>query len=267
MMGRWIIYTVAILLSGWGGLCAKGEDVPVLPLQRLSLSTKTQLPDPTSATNVPEWKSSMGIGFSMTHGNSDTLLLTANWETQKKTGPNEWLLGASGAYAEDNEVATRQSLQGNAQFNHFINSRLYDFGRVDGLHDGIKDIKYRFTASIGIGYYLVQRTNFVFSVEAGPSSVTERQGGEPVQTYAAARLAERIEYKLPTGARLWQRMELIPQVDLMANYVVNAEVGIETAIAKNLALQIYLQDNFVNQPAEGYDHNDIRLISGVSYKF
>lgn len=270
MIRHLIISAAAILLLGGWVVEGKAEELPVQPLQRLSFTTRELLPDAASVTNtvtnLPAWKSSASVGFSMTRGNSDTLLAMARLQTEKIAGFNEWFFGASGAYGEDNSTKNRETLQGNGQFNHFITSRFYDFGRVDGLHDGIKDIAYRFTASIGVGYYLLQRTNLALSVEVGPSAVTERQGNE-AKTYAAGRLAERFEYKLSSGARLWHRAELIPQLDLMANYVVNAEFGIETAIAKDLALQIYIQDNFVNQPAEGYDHNDIRLVSGISYKF
>lgn len=262
-MTRWAgILLVLLLLAG----VASAEDETVQPLQRLLLPKRDLLPNPAPATNVPAWKSSATVGFSMTRGNSDNLLVAGKLQTQWKSRVNEWLLGADGAYGEDNSEKTRETLHGYGQFNHFFNPRLYDFGRMDGLHDGIKDIRYRFTASTGLGYYLVQRTNTAFAVEAGPSLVTERQGADD-QTYAAARLASRYEYKFGSGARIWQGTELISQMDQPDNFIINAELGIETPVAKNLALQVYLQDNYVNLPAPDYKHNDIRLISGLSYKF
>lgn len=262
MMCRVVIILLACLLAG----VALAEDEPVQPLQRLLLPKRDLLTDFISLTNKPVWKSSATVGFTLTRGNSDTLLLVAKLQTQRKSRENEWLFGADGAYGEDNSEKTRETLHGYGQFNHFFTPRWYDFGRVDGLHDGIKDIRYRFTASTGLGYYLIQRTNTALALEAGPSIVTERQGAED-QTYAAARLANRFEYKLGSGARIWQGTELIPQIDRTANFIINAELGIETPVAKDLTLQVYLQDNFVNQPAPDYKHNDIRLISGLSYKF
>lgn len=208
----------------------------------------------------------MTFGFIMTQGNSDTLLVTGKLLTKRKSNFNEWLLGADGAYGENDSVKNRETLHGFAQFNHFFNSRLYVFGRVDGLHDGIKDIKYRFTSSTGLGYFLVQRTNTSFVVEAGPSLVSEQQGDQ-IETYFAARLAERFDYRLNPAARVWQSAEFIPQVDQTSNFILNVEVGIETVITKELSLQVVFQDNFVNQPASTYKNNDIRLVSGLSYKF
>ena len=56
-------------------------------------------------------------------------------------------------------------------------------------------------------------------------------------------------------------------MDNFNNYLMNAEVGIEAAIAKNLSLQAYIDDNFNNQPAAGLKKNDVKLVSGISYKF
>jgi len=241
-------------------------DTVIQPLQRLSLPKRELIIDPDSLTNVPAWKSSATVGFSFSRGNSDTLLLVTKIQTEWRSRLNEWLLGGDGAYGEDNSEKNRETLHGYGQFNHLFTQRIYGFGRVDGLHDGIKDIRYRFTASTGLGYYLMQCTNMAFAVEAGPSVVKERQGSE-AQTYAAARLATRFEYRFASGASIWQRAELIPQINEMDNFVVNAELGIETPIAKNISLQVFVQDNYVNQPATDYKHNDIRLISGLSYKF
>lgn len=34
-----------------------------------------------------------------------------------------------------------------------------------------------------------------------------------------------------------------------------------------MSLQAILQDSFVNQPARGRDQNDLKIISGLKYKF
>ena len=51
------------------------------------------------------------------------------------------------------------------------------------------------------------------------------------------------------------------------NYLVNAELGVDSALSKTLSLKTYLVDNFNNQPASGRQKNDVKLISGISYNF
>lgn len=241
-------------------------DVPLHPLQDVASRTQNLLTEPPLATNRSVWLSSITLGFTMTRGNSDTLLVSGKFRTERKLARNEWLLGADGAYGEDNSVNNYETLHGFAQFNHFFTGRLYGFGRVDALHDGIKDIRYRVTVSPGLGYYLLKQTNTTFAFETGPSFVTERQGNDN-QNYAAWRLAERFEYKFASRARIWHSAEIIPQLDQSDNFIINADLGIESSISRELSLQVYVQDNYVNLPASTYRHNDVRIVSGVSYKF
>lgn len=253
---------LAVLL----GMGARAADVQMQPLQELASQTKNLLPELVPVTNHPVWLSSISLGFTMTRGNSDTLLVSGKFRTERKSNHNEWLLGADGAYGEDNSVANYETLHGFTQFNHFFTSRLYLFGRVDALHDGIKDIKYRVTISPGLGYYLCRQTNLTFAVETGPSFVTEKQGNDN-QNYAAWRFAERLDYKLNSRARIWHSAEIIPQLDQTDNFIINADFGIESPITRDLSLQVSLQDNYVNLPATTYKHNDVRIISGIVYKF
>lgn len=241
-------------------------DIPLQPLQQLAQQSKDLLPPPNAGLKKPAWKSSLALGLSLARGNKDALLLNGNFQTQRKSAVNELLFGLDGAYGEDSGTKNYEQLHVYSQFNHYFTRRFYNFLRVDGLHDGIKNIDYRLTVSPGVGYFLLPQTNLTLAVEVGPSFVLDRQGGHE-ETYAAARLAERLEYKFNPTTRLWENVEVIPQLNRSENFIINAEVGVETSVTKELGLRVYLQDSFVNQPAAGYKNNDLRLISGVSYKF
>ncbi len=57
------------------------------------------------------------------------------------------------------------------------------------------------------------------------------------------------------------------QLDEDNNFLINAEVGAEAALTKHISLRTVLQDNFANVPAPGRRDNDVKLISGIVYKF
>jgi len=218
------------------------------------------------ATNKPAWEGSISAGFSLTKGNSDTLLTTAAFKARKRTPENEFYFGVDGAYGESDSVKNNETLHGVSQYNHLFTRRFYGFINADGLHDGIADLQYRFALSPGAGYYFIKSTNTTFAGEFGPGGITQRLGGVDT-TYGSLRLAERFEYKLTNGARFWQRAEILPQVNKFDNYLVNAEVGAEALFTKTLSLRLTLLDNFVHEPAPDRKNNDVKLISGVVYKF
>jgi putative salt-induced outer membrane protein len=212
------------------------------------------------------WVSSAAIGLTLTRGNSDSILTSASVGTQRKTPDNEYIFGADASYGKNDGVENSETLHGIAQYNRLFSERWYGYVHLEGLHDGIADLKYRFTLSPGAGYYFVKETNTTLAGEAGPAIVFERLGTND-STYATLRLAERFEHKFNDRARMWQSVEFLPQIDQTDNYLVNAEIGIEASITKRLSLRAVLQDNFVNIPAAGRKSNDLKLISGLAYKF
>ena len=218
------------------------------------------------STNKTAWESSISAGLSLTKGNSDTLLTTVAFKTRKKTRENEFTFGADGSYGENDNVKNNETLHGVGQLNHLFSDRFYGYLNAEGLHDGIADLQYRFTFSPGAGYYFLKETNTTLAGEAGPGLILQELGGVDT-TYATLRLAERFEHKLDHGARVWQKAEFLPQVDKLGNFLVNAEIGAEAALTKTLSLRVTLQDNFINQPAPGHKSNDVKLISGLVYKF
>jgi len=230
----------------------------------LALTTCAQAD--VSTNKPPTCDSSLAFGLTLTSGNSDTLLTTAAFKSRKKTEENEFGFVLDGAYGENDSVKNNETLHGGAQWNHLFTERFYSYVNGEGLHDGIADIKYRFTLGPGAGYYFIKTANTFLAGEVGPSVVFEELG-DVESTYVSLRLAERFEHKLSTGARVWERAEILPQVDKVENFLVNAEVGAETALTKTLSLQVTLQDNYVNQPAPGRKDNDLKLITSLVYKF
>ena len=217
-------------------------------------------------TNKPSWESSITFGVTLTSGNSDTLLANSTFATHRNNPTNEWLFGADASYGENNSVKSAEILHGFGQYNHLFTERWFSYARADALHDGIADVKYRVTLSPGAGYYFIKAKATTLAGEAGPGVVIQRLDGEN-KTYFTPRLAERFEHKMDDHTRIWQNVEFLPQVDNPDNFLVNAEAGVEAAITRRLSLRTVVDDDYANVPAPGRKNNDLKLISGLAYKF
>ncbi|MEI7533054.1 MAG: DUF481 domain-containing protein [Verrucomicrobiae bacterium] len=238
-----------------------------------NIIASTPTPAPVSATPVAvemvkkyPWVSSVSAGLTVTRGNSHTLLYSSAIATDKKTPDNEFSLGASGAYGSQNSIQTVNNYGGYSQWNHLFNERFYDYVRADANRDVIADLDYRFNLGPGAGYYLMKQTNTTLAVEAGAGYQYEHLGGE-YNSFATARLAEKFEHKFSDRARFWQNAEFLPQVNKLQNYAINFELGMEASITKTFSLKTTLVDTYQSEPAADHYRNDIKLISGVSYKF
>ena len=220
------------------------------------------------AVPVPKdaWKSSISAGLTLTRGNSDTMLFAADVLTEKKTPKNEYSIGAGIAYGDQNSQNTVNNCKSFSQWNHLFTGCFFGYLRANALRDIISDIDYRLTIGPGAGYYLIKQTNTTLAVEGGFNFEAQKLGGTD-QNFATVRLAERFEHKFNNRARFWQNVELLPQVDKFDNCVMNFEIGIEAALSKSFNLKTYLDDTYANRPAVGRQKNDLKLVSGISYKF
>jgi putative salt-induced outer membrane protein YdiY len=226
-----------------------------------------------SVTNPPpktHWESVASADLTLTRGNSRSFLATASLNSKAKWSFDEMLLGANAGYGDTTTkgetTKTADFLRGFAQWNHLFSPRFYGGLRLEGLHDDIADINYRLTVSPLAGYYLVKETNTLLGLEVGPSFVYQ-QLGEKTDSYLGLRVGERFEHKFQTGAKLWQSLEWIPQVDKFENWILNAEAGISAPITKSLDARIVAQDTYNNRPAAGRLKNDLKLMAGIGYRF
>jgi putative salt-induced outer membrane protein YdiY len=234
-------------------------------------------PAQTPATNAvpekkPRWASFAEAGLTLARGNSETLLATARIGTGKKWDKNEISLGAGGAYGETKDQTTGKTTvnteMGNVfgQYNRLFTERLYGYARAEGFHDGVADIEYRVTLSPGVGYYFVKNKATLLSTEIGPGYVLERKGGQE-EDYATIRFGEKFEHKFNDRVRIWEAVEYLPQVEDFSNFILNAEIGIESSLSKALNLRIYVVETYNSVPAAGRKKNDAKLVAALAVRF
>ncbi len=228
----------------------------------------------TNAPPKPHWESVASVDMALTRGNRRSFLATASLDTKRKWDKDEALLGGAAGYGDsttkingqDVTTKTQDYLRGYGQFNHMFSDRVYAGLRADGLHDDIADMQYRFTVSPLAGYYLIKETNTSLAVEFGPSFVDQELGGRS-ESYFGLRIGERFEHKFKTGARVWETLEWIPQVDDFNNWLLNAEAGISAPVTKAMDVRLVADDYYNNQPAADRLKNDFRLLAGIGYRF
>jgi putative salt-induced outer membrane protein len=230
----------------------------------------TPSPVPTNAT---PWTGLASAGLTLTRGNSRTLLAVAKVLADKKwdAGINELALGADVTYGSSDvngvDSTTANQEHAFAQYNRLFTPRFYGYARVEGLHDEIANIAYRLTVGPGVGYYVIKETNNTFRTELGTAYINEKDHNDGTRSYETLRLAENFEHKFKSKARIWESVEVLPQVDKFSNYILNAEAGVESSLTKTLSQQTYIQDSYHSDPAPGRLKNDVKFVAAIAYKF
>jgi putative salt-induced outer membrane protein YdiY len=235
----------------------------------LAASAQTQPSLTLSNAPAPNpWVSSAAAGLTVTSGNSDSVQFNAEVGTERKWDKNEIKLGADALYGKADGKENANSIHAGGQYNRFVMERTYGYFKLDALHDEIADVIYRVTLSPGVGYYFIKQPKTTLTGEFGPGFITEKYPNSTPDSYATLRLAERLEHKVSDTAKVWEAVEVLPQIDKFTkNYIINAEIGAESAMSAKLALQLKAVDTYHSEPANGRKKNDLKLIAAVKYSF
>jgi putative salt-induced outer membrane protein YdiY len=234
------------------------------------------------APGVPEktkWETVASAGLTVQSGNTESLAANFGLDTKRKWIKDEALLGISVGYGKSSSPGNERSrttdqAKAYGQYNHLVSDRAFFGLRVEGEHDGIADLAYRIRIAPLVGYYLVKTEKTSLSFDIGPAAVIERyeetttNPTPTTDTYLSIRFSERFERKISDTTKIWQTAEYLPSVkEWQEKYLINAEIGISTAINPKWDLQAKLQINHDSQPAGNKEYTDTRLIAGTAYKF
>ncbi len=209
-----------------------------------------------------EWISSAALGFSLTNGNSDTLLVNLDAATELEKDGNIWNLNGTVRVGEQDDEATQRLYLGGASIKHLLSDSAYIGFGVNGSRDEIADIDYRAIANPTAGYFVLKNSDYRLNFEAGPSYTFEKVGGEK-DDYLSPRIANRFEWQISCTSKFYQAAEVLFDVNDSENTLANGEIGIEAALSTQLALVLAVKNTYDNQPAAGRENNDIAVISAI----
>jgi len=212
----------------------------------------------------------LNIGVTMTDGNSETMQANASLVTEgEKEGLGSVRAGAEANYGESSVKGTNSTTINNARLfgnaKKTITARLFGYLDASVLNDDIADIDYRAMIGPGLGVFLVKNEKTSLSVEAGPSYLWEKVAGES-DNYLTVRFAERIDQTLGSSAKAWQSAEYLPRTEDFGDYLLNAELGVESAMTESVSLRIVLQEKYDSTPGADLKKSDLTLIGGISVK-
>lgn len=216
--------------------------------------------------DVQNLTSSFDFGAALTSGNSDTLFISASLTLDKEVGRNEFFANVVYAYGEDNAAVTTDEVLLTASWKQLFSEKTYRGLRLDGRHDELADIKYRVGVSALLGHYLKRNDSTNLSVEGGLGYTFEEQGGISdsfVNLYAG----ERFSHWVSDYTRVFQSLAFFGPLTDPSDYQLIAELGLETYLSQDLSFKFFVQNKYENEPALNRDDNDLRVVSGISYKF
>lgn len=214
------------------------------------------------------WDKSVLFGLNYTDGNTKTTNVNLGGRASRDFENNAWLFQADYNYgsaadsANDPRKENKNNVRALANYQRILDQTWFAGMGTSFAHDEIADLKYRAILSPGAGAYIVRDEDLKVSLEAGPSYVFEKLGNVS-DDFAAARVANRIDWVITPTSKIFQFAEYLVSLEDSSQYIVNAEAGLEAAISSSLSLVFSVRDYYINQPAQDRVPNDVITLTAL----
>jgi len=213
------------------------------------------------------WETEVALGANLSRGNNDSHRIKAEIKSKRTTEIDRLILALAAEAGENEGTSTSEYIEGQADYRRDIHERLYWYALLNGRRDAIASLDYRFTLSPGIGYKVIDEDHLNLSFEAGPAYVLEKLENQDPEHSFRGRVGQELEWQINEWAKLFQNSEFLVNGQDTDDWILEAEVGVETAITKSFSLRFGAKDIYDNQPAAGRVKNDIQLNTSIVYKF
>ena len=216
------------------------------------------------------WNGNLGLGLSLTRGNTETTNFSFTYLIKKSLSP-KIEFSSSGSYLLGRIEGTTNSeslgLAGRLDWSH--TERFFTFFELQGIRDRFKNYDYRIFPTAGVGVKVLFHDQAELSATAGLSEVfTKYYDTGDTDSYTGVVIGDTLTWKISPAAELTQKMALNSNISELSHYFIQFEISLSAAITKSWALKFSFIDNYDNNPiGEGIKKNDLVLLANVTLKF
>jgi len=220
------------------------------------------------------WETSLAVGANINQGNTETMGVNTALTTEREVDKMEYRLGVEAHYGENTTTTddgsedtdkTTQNAKAYANIKRNLGTP-YIYSDNSVLHDEIGGIDYRAIFGVGGGAYMIDDEKDKLGIEAGLAYIVEKFESGEDDDGMSVRFAARHDHTFSETAKCWASVEYLPSPENFGDYLLNAEMGIETVLNSTLSLRVVAQDRYDSEPPAGLEDNDLALIAALVYK-
>jgi putative salt-induced outer membrane protein YdiY len=148
-----------------------------------------------------------------------------------------------------------------------LTKKWYVYNLAGMGYDEIRKIDLRYEIGPGVGYHLIQASNFFLNVESGATYQREERTDNTEQSRFFGRLAENGTWKITPRLTWDEKFEYLPSLEESGEYKMRFETNLRYAMLQNVFLNLSVLGIYDSQPALGIKKGDLQIRSSVGVKF
>ncbi|HEV2619439.1 MAG TPA: DUF481 domain-containing protein [Acidobacteriaceae bacterium] len=165
-------------------------------------------------------------------------------------------------------VTVTNIFHADAERDEYFSPRVYALGQTAFDHNYAQGLSLQQVYGGGIGWTVLKSDRQQLDVK-GTAQYEMQQylasSGTPNQNIVGSTLSEAYHRNLPRKLVFTEAVSALPAWNNTRDYSANGSVGLAMPVFKRLSLSITTTDNFLNDPAVGYNKNSYQFVTAVSY--
>lgn len=217
----------------------------------------------------PGWAGSLGAGFSLTRGNSDTATVNVAYEVLRDVG-GELVFQSVGLYlrGESEGQATTDRAAADARLDYRLTPRLSAFGITTYARDRFKEIDYLVAPTFGLSVAVLKSPRIEWTTDGSVGLVFEQNTGFDAVTSGALLAGERFLFRLTEKTRILHAAAALWKMNDFGDGFYNLSVGIATSLASRLDLKSEFLNTYKREPTSStLNKSDQSIVLSIVYKF
>ena len=205
-------------------------------------------------------------GLSISSGNTENEAYNINTEVVFRTLKDRYTVAASlfRASSENSDTEDKSSI--NLKYDHFLSKHNYLYANTSFAQDKFKDLRLKSTLGGGYGHQFVESDDRNLLMEAGLNYVNDDFFLATDDDYLAGRWALKYDnWLFSKRLQFFHNHEGLLDLEDNNNVTVTSETGLRSPILPGVNAAVQLNLDWDNQPADGTDSTDRKLLFILDY--
>ena len=233
----------------------------------------------SQTTTVPkpdgEWRGALGIGYTATGGNTDSVTYSVNGDTVRQTTYDKFTgyVQAVNGRREEDGATIRTANQARAGLaytrdNRNSNDRVFGFGQADWDRNLLIDLRLRSVFAAGVGYHVVKLDNHTFDLSTGPAYNRERFEADTRDQFEWL-VAEESSHTLTPTTTFKQKLSSYANLKegQGGEYRVVFDAALVFKVNSRWNLTMTFNSRHQSNPPPGVEKTDTLFVTGIQYMF
>jgi putative salt-induced outer membrane protein len=222
-----------------------------------------------------QWRSALGLGASMSSGNSKATNLAATADAVRATSQDKASLYGNANYAKSNDTTTGEQVRLGGRYDYNLGVDTFAFGGLDLDHNKFANLSLRGLVSGGLGYHAIRGETTTLDLFGGLGYTSDRYidamvvdgAGRSTYNYLSLLLGEESNHKLSDTTSFKQKLVVVPNLKNRGEFRATWDAGLAVAMTKALNLNVGFAVQHNSEAGAGRKATDTLLTTGVSVKF